>query len=376
MTYAVATGTHQRHHHRIQFGHWRLHLHPGRQLQRSDIRSTSPSPTECHQQRRPPSPSPSHQSTTHPSPPGSFSTDRRHRGHQDAARHRCRQRIADLRHLHPARARHHHQLQRRHRCLHLQPGDQLQRHRPFSLHRLRRCSHQHTGHHHHHRHRGQRRTRREWRKRSRTNEDTALNTTLPAGTDVDGQTLTYAIATPPTHGTITNFNTATGAYTYTPATNYNGPDSFNYTVSDGVATSTPATVTITVTAVNDARSPPTAPSAPPRTPPTTSTLPATDVDSATLTYADRHQTHQRHHHRIQLRHRRLHLHPQRQRQRRRHLHLHRLRRRRHQQRRPPSAITITAVNDAPSASDGSFSTNEDTATNKHACPAPMSTATR
>ncbi len=85
-----------------------------------------------------------------------------------------------------------------------------------------------------------------------TAEDTAATKTLPAGTDVEGQTLTYAISTPPIHGTITNLNTATGAYTYTPVTNYNGPDAFNYTVSDGVATSTPATVTITVTAVNDA----------------------------------------------------------------------------------------------------------------------------
>ncbi len=39
--------------------------------------------------------------------------------------------------------------------------------------------------------------------------------------------------------------------TYTPAANYNGPDSFTFTVNDGTVTSAPATVSITVTAVND-----------------------------------------------------------------------------------------------------------------------------
>src|SRR5204862_6122895 len=40
--------------------------------------------------------------------------------------------------------------------------------------------------------------------------------------------------------------------TYTPATNYNGADSFTFTVNDGSLTSAVATVSITVTAVNDA----------------------------------------------------------------------------------------------------------------------------
>jgi gliding motility-associated-like protein len=72
------------------------------------------------------------------------------------------------------------------------------------------------------------------------------------GNDVDGDLLTYAKATDPTHGTVTGINAATGAYTYTPNADYNGPDSFTMTISDGNGGSTTVTVNITVTPVNDA----------------------------------------------------------------------------------------------------------------------------
>ena len=39
--------------------------------------------------------------------------------------------------------------------------------------------------------------------------------------------------------------------TYTPAADYFGPDSFTFTTNDGATASVPATVSITVTEVND-----------------------------------------------------------------------------------------------------------------------------
>lgn len=83
-----------------------------------------------------------------------------------------------------------------------------------------------------------------------TNEDTAKTGTL-AGTDADGNTLTFSKATDPTHGTVT-VNAATGEYTYTPAANYNGSDSFTFKVNDGTVDSVAASVSLTINAVNDA----------------------------------------------------------------------------------------------------------------------------
>ena len=63
-------------------------------------------------------------------------------------------------------------------------------------------------------------------------------------------TLTYACTANPTNGNLT-FNDD-GSYIYTPNSNYNGSDSFQYHVSDGAHTSGAATMNITVTGVNDA----------------------------------------------------------------------------------------------------------------------------
>jgi hypothetical protein len=68
-----------------------------------------------------------------------------------------------------------------------------------------------------------------------TNEDTALNVAAPGvlgnDTDVEASALTAAVVTGPAHGTLTL--NASGSFSYTPASNYNGPDSFTYRASDG-----------------------------------------------------------------------------------------------------------------------------------------------
>ena len=66
--------------------------------------------------------------------------------------------------------------------------------------------------------------------------DTDTNPAIP---------LTSAQAvTQPTNGTLT-FN-SDGTFTYVPAHNFAGVDTFTYTASDGTFSSAPATVTITV----------------------------------------------------------------------------------------------------------------------------------
>ena len=66
-------------------------------------------------------------------------------------------------------------------------------------------------------------------------------------------TLSYRILTQPAHGTISQFNPATGSLVYTPLPGYYGPDSFQYQVlatgpqtSPATTTSNPASVAIAV----------------------------------------------------------------------------------------------------------------------------------
>lgn len=71
----------------------------------------------------------------------------------------------------------------------------------------------------------------------------------PTANDIDGDELAITSVTPPHHGTAVL--SGTQQIVYTPTLEYSGPDSFSYTVSDGVS-SDEGTVAITVTAVNDA----------------------------------------------------------------------------------------------------------------------------
>ena len=68
-------------------------------------------------------------------------------------------------------------------------------------------------------------------------------------TDAEGSALTAVLDAGPSNGTLT-LNT-NGTFTYTPAANFNGSDSFTYHANDGIGNSNIATVTITINSVND-----------------------------------------------------------------------------------------------------------------------------
>ena len=78
-------------------------------------------------------------------------------------------------------------------------------------------------------------------------EDTATPLLL-TGSVGNGGTLSFVITSGPSHGTLSG--TAPNL-TYTPAANYSGPDSFSFKAKYGAATSAEATVSITVSPLND-----------------------------------------------------------------------------------------------------------------------------
>jgi Bacterial Ig domain len=88
-----------------------------------------------------------------------------------------------------------------------------------------------------------------------TAEDTPLRVAAPGvlgnDSDADGETLAATQVSAPAHGTLAL--NADGGFTYTPAVDFNGRDSFSYRAGDGTADSGAATVTITV---NPAAPPP------------------------------------------------------------------------------------------------------------------------
>jgi VCBS repeat-containing protein len=87
-----------------------------------------------------------------------------------------------------------------------------------------------------------------------TAEDTPVTVPAPGvvgnDSDAEGDALTAGSASTPANGTVTL--NGDGSFTYTPAANFSGADSFTYKANDGTADSNVATVTITVSAVNDA----------------------------------------------------------------------------------------------------------------------------
>ncbi|SFZ98352.1 T1SS secreted agglutinin RTX [hydrothermal vent metagenome] len=96
-------------------------------------------------------------------------------------------------------------------------------------------------------------------------EDTVFTSTIDLDandTDLDGDALSVTAGTFTTAQGGTLVLASDGSYTYTPADNFNGTDTVDYTVTDGTDTDV-GTLTITVDAVNDA--------------------PITDIDSYSIT---------------------------------------------------------------------------------------------
>ncbi len=78
----------------------------------------------------------------------------------------------------------------------------------------------------------------------------ALTGVLANDSDPENDSLTAVLVSGPANGVLTLNDD--GSFSYTPDENYNGSDSFTYKATDGVNFSNEVTVTLSVTAVNDA----------------------------------------------------------------------------------------------------------------------------
>ena len=116
-----------------------------------------------------------------------------------------------------------------------------------------------------------------------TDEDKSANGNL-SGFDFEGDALTYRVVTQGIKGTVTITDSSIGAYSYVPNPDANGNDSFTFVVNDGNSDSNTSSVTLQITAINDA----------PRIEDKSFTIPGgviatysldgSDVDQDTLTY--------------------------------------------------------------------------------------------
>ncbi|MFN0110024.1 MAG: Ig-like domain-containing protein [Blastocatellia bacterium] len=81
-----------------------------------------------------------------------------------------------------------------------------------------------------------------------TLDEDSMATIKLAGADADGDRLTFKIGSQPTNGVLTG---TPPDVTYKPNLNFNGTDRFTFIANDGKADSAPATMTLTVTPIND-----------------------------------------------------------------------------------------------------------------------------
>jgi large repetitive protein len=120
-----------------------------------------------------------------------------------------------------------------------------------------------------------------------TVEDTALEVAavgvLANDSDIEADAMTAVLNDLPSHGVVVL--NADGSFVYTPAANYNGPDSFTYHANDGVSDSALTTVNITVSPSNDAPAAVAQAVEVNEDGSVSLTLSGTDIDEDTLTYS-------------------------------------------------------------------------------------------
>jgi Tol biopolymer transport system component len=117
-----------------------------------------------------------------------------------------------------------------------------------------------------------------------TSEDVPVNGTLIAS-DPSGAALTFTLLSTGTLGTAVLTDPTTGAFTYTPNPDAHGTDTFTFSANNGALDSNVATVTVTITPVNDAPVASDDTLATSEDVPASGTLSATDVDGPALTFS-------------------------------------------------------------------------------------------
>src|SRR5271165_1845329 len=116
-------------------------------------------------------------------------------------------------------------------------------------------------------------------------ENQSVTITL-SSTDPGGEPLTFSIVGAPLHGTLSAVNETNDTVVYTPTANYNGTDTFMFQVDDGKLGISDATVSLTVTPVNQQPVSPGTTAQTNENTPVEIFLPASDVETAqpNLTY--------------------------------------------------------------------------------------------
>jgi VCBS repeat-containing protein len=113
-------------------------------------------------------------------------------------------------------------------------------------------------------------------------EDSSGSGTLTA-TDADGNSLTFSLVDNPSKGSVSI--AANGSFTYTPNPNANGADSFTFMAYDGTDYSNAATVSVTINSANDVPVASNGSLSVSGKTPASGTLVASDADGNSLTYS-------------------------------------------------------------------------------------------